>query len=111
MPIPDAQTKAAKSTPAAETAAKGEKPPVPVVAVPAAKVSYSVQVGAFRQLSEAEAKVSAVKAKGFDCAIEPPTAGNQLYLVKVGNYAARADALSMQRKLTKAGLSCFIKTN
>ncbi len=105
-PTPGAYPSAAKAAPAKEKSS-----PVPAVPVPAAKVSYSVQVGAFRQLSEAEAKASSVKAKGFECVIDAPKAPNQLYLVKVGNFVARADALSMQRKLAKAGFSCFIKTN
>ncbi len=105
-PTPGAQT-----SPATVTPTKGNNPPAPEVRVPAAKVTYSVQVGAFRQLNEAEAKVSSVKAKGFECVIEPPKAPNQLYLVKVGIFVARADAVAMQRKLAKAGFSCFIKTN
>src|SRR5436309_3906495 len=34
--------------------------------------TYSVQVGAFRQLKEAEARAATVKAKGYRCVIEPP---------------------------------------
>lgn len=105
-PASGARTGAATPTPI-----KGAKPPAPVVPVPAATVNYSVQVGAFRQLDEAEAKAAALKAKGFESAIEPPKGANRYYLVKVGKYAARADALVMQRKLEKAGFSCFIKTN
>ena len=101
----------APTNPAAAAPTKAKNPSASEVPVPAAKVSYSVQVGAFRQLNEAEAKVSSVKAKGFECVIEPPKAPNQLYLIKVGKFVARADALAMQRKLTKAGFSCFIKTN
>jgi cell division protein FtsN len=104
--VPPAQTSAATVTPT-----RGNNPPAPEVPVPAAKVSYSVQVGAFRQLKAAEAKVSDVKAKGFECVIEPPKAPNQLYLVKVGKFVARADAVAMQRKLANAGFSCIIKPN
>ncbi len=100
-----------KTSTIAPTQAKRATPPAPDVAVPAAKISYSVQVGAFRQLNEAEGKVSAVKAQGFDCFVEPPKTPDQLYLVKVGRFATRADARAMQLKLTKAGFSCFIKTN
>jgi cell division protein FtsN len=90
---------------------KGSNILPPAVAVPAAKVSYSVQVGAFRQLKEAEATVAGLKAKGFEAVIDPPKSEKQLYLVKVGQYELRADAIAMQHKLTKAGISCFIKTN
>jgi cell division protein FtsN len=121
-------TGAAKSAPKTEPAApapvakktappplepKGSKPPAPAVAVPAAKVSYSVQVGAFRQLKEAETTVAALKAKGFEAVIDPPNpkTEKQLYLVKVGKFELKADATVMQHKLTKAGISCFIRTN
>ena len=107
-----AKTKAATPAPVAQKNAppsvepKSSKPP-------AAKVSYSVQVGAFRQLKEAEATVAALKAKGFDAMIDPPNpkSEKQLYLVKVGKFELKVDATAMQHKLTKAGISCFIRTN
>jgi cell division protein FtsN len=91
---------------------KSSKPPAPAVAVPAAKVSYSVQVGAFKQLKEAETTVAALKARGFEAVIDPPKPEKQqLYRVKVGKFESKADATAMMNKLTKAGISCYVKMN
>ena len=96
------------------TAPKTAKPesPTPRSMVPAANLSYSVQVGAFRQRREAESKADALKAKGFTCTIEAPQAADQLFQVKVGRFKSRAEAVAMQVRLRKAGFNdCFIKTN
>jgi cell division protein FtsN len=74
-----------------------------------AKAYYTVQVGAFRNVREAETKAEAAKSKGFPCTIEPPKAPEQLYFVKVGKFASRAEASAMKNKLTKAGFSCYVK--
>jgi cell division protein FtsN len=73
--------------------------------------SYSVQVGAYRQKHEAEIKAQSLKSKGFEFRIEPPSSPGQLYLLKVGKYASRADAVAMQIRLKQSGFACFIKTN
>jgi cell division protein FtsN len=97
-----------------ETAEK-PKPPVPAPASePArltARTSYSVQVGAFRQLREAEAKASILKKKGYDYTIEPPATEGQLFLLKVGRYDSRPEAHRMQLRLKKDGFASFIKAN
>ncbi len=76
-----------------------------------APAGYSVQVGAFRQKREAEVKAQTLKSKGFDSRIEAPQNPDQLYLLKVGNYDSRADAVAMQLRLKKSGFPSFIKTN
>jgi cell division protein FtsN len=76
-----------------------------------APATYSVQVGAFRQAREVTAKAESLRAKGFDCRIEPPHPPEELYLLKVGKFESRADAVAMQLKLKKNGFTCFIKTN
>ena len=103
----------AKKAPAAQPKGASVAPavPAPATLVPSGKASYSVQVGAFRQRHDAEVKAEAVKAKGFECTVELSKSADQLYLVKVGKYDSRAGAVAMQRKLTKAGFSCFVKTN
>ncbi len=78
-------------------------PPVPT--------SYTVQVGAFRQKREVEAKAQLLKSKGFNYRIESPQSSEQLYLLKVGKFSSRADAVAMQIRLRKNGFACFIKTN
>ncbi len=72
---------------------------------------YSVQVGAFRLLKEAESKAEMLKAKGYAFTIDPPTGPNQLYLLKVGKFESRADAAAMQLRLKKDGFATFIKAN
>ncbi len=77
-------------------------------ATPAQTVE-SVQVGAFRQAREADAKAEELKKKGFTPIIEPPGAGGQYYLVKVGRFTSHAEAVAMQSSLRQAGFDCFIK--
>jgi len=71
---------------------------------------YRVQVGAFRQRSQAEALAGALKTKGYSCDIEPPSAGDELYRVKVGAFSSRAEAVATKLRLKKDGYSSFIKT-
>ena len=52
-----------------------------------------------------------VKAKGYRCVIEPPREADGLYLLKVGRYEARADAVAMRHRLKKDGFSTLIKSN
>jgi cell division protein FtsN len=79
---------------------------------PEVKTTYSVQVGAFRQREQAEAKVKMLKSKGYDqCFIEPPASDQQLFLLKVGKFESRAEAVSMRLRLKKDGITSFIKAN
>jgi cell division protein FtsN len=82
-----------------------------VQALPGASLSYTVQVGAFRQKHEAETKAQLLKSKGYDYRIEHPISPGQLYLLKVGKFTSRADAVALQIRLKKNGFSCFVKTN
>jgi cell division protein FtsN len=78
--------------------------------VPAANVTYTVQVGAFKQRQEADIRAAALKAKGYVCVIDFKPI-EQLYLVKVGKFDTRADAKAVQLQLSKNGFSSFIKVN
>jgi cell division protein FtsN len=106
-----------KSVNKPEEQAAIEPPPAKKTETPSAKaapdepISYSVQVGAFRQKHEAEAKAKVLKSKGFDSRIESPQAPEQLFLLKVGKFSSRADAIAMQLRLKNSGFKCFIKTN
>lgn len=100
--------KAAEARAAVEKTA-GSVPPARAQAGPVS--SYSVQVGAFRQRREAETKADMLKAKGYDCFIEPPKQPEQLYLLKVGKFESRIEAASMQLRLRKDGFTTFIKAN
>lgn len=114
---PDDVTKSAKTAPPPAQPTSTSQPPVAkattapaqVSLAPPPKVTYSVQVGAFRQRREAEIKAAAVKAKGYACEVDLPQSGDQIYLVVVGKFNSRADAVAMQRKLQKDGFSCFIR--
>jgi cell division protein FtsN len=109
-------SEALKHQPGALGAEKPAPPAAGVVAPsspapPPSRRTYSVQVGAFRQLKEAEARAATVKAKGYRCVIEPPREGDGLYLLKVGRYEARADAVAMRLRLKKDGFSTLIKSH
>lgn len=103
-----------KPAPAAEAASDRANTdngkPAAIVKVPPAKVTYTVQVGAFRQRREAESKADALKVKGYEFVLEPPASSDGLFLLKVGKFSSRADAVAMEKKLRKDGFSCFIKT-
>jgi cell division septation protein DedD len=78
---------------------------------PGVAVTYTVQVGAFRQLQEAQIREETLKDKGYPCFIESPKSADQFYLVKVGKFSSRAEAKVMQLRLQKDGFSSFIKPN
>jgi len=75
------------------------------------KITYSVQVGAFRYRQEAEAKTEQLKEKRYQYVIEQFGEPDSLYLVKVGKYDSRADAVAMQLRLRKDGFPGFVKTS
>ncbi len=76
------------------------------------RVTYSVQVGAFLQLRELEMQAQTLRSKGFDYRIEAPQSPGQFYLLKVGKFNSRAEAVGMQHRLKDSGFtSAFIKTN
>jgi cell division protein FtsN len=102
IPVPAQPVPASKASPDKATV----KP-----AAAAASVSYTVQVGAFRQRQQVEAKAKALKAKGFDCRIEVPQTSEDLYLLKVGRFKSKAEAVEMELRLKKNGFGSFIKTN
>jgi cell division protein FtsN len=72
--------------------------------------AYTIQIGAFRQRHQAESKAEALKSRGYTFVIESPSTPDGLFLVKVGTFNSRADAVAMERRLRKDGFSCFIKT-
>jgi len=75
------------------------------------RLSYSVQVGAFRQREEAGKRARELQSKGYECRVESPHPPEQLYLLKVGMFASRAEAVALQLRLKKDGFSSFVKTN
>jgi cell division protein FtsN len=108
-------TKSAKTAPAPAQSASTSQPQVAKAApaqgtiAPPPKVTYTVQVGAFRQRRDAETKAAALKAKGYASEVDLPQSADQIYLVVVGKFNSRADAVAMQLKLQKDGFSCFVR--
>jgi cell division protein FtsN len=103
----------ASPKPAAKKVAKeaAEKMIPQAKAASSEKVTYAVQVGAFKARREVETKAKALRAEGFDCRIEVPDSAEGLYLLKVGKFNSRADATAVQLKLKKSGFNSFIKIN
>lgn len=97
---------AIRETPATAAAPKSATP-----AAKTGKTSYTVQVGAFTRLREAELNADALKSKGFTPFIEEPISPDQFFRVKVGRFDTRAEAVAMQNKLRNAGYFAIIKTN
>jgi cell division protein FtsN len=99
--------------PPAEPAPAPKKETVKPAAVsaPATQAVYTVQVGAFRQRQQVEVKAQLLRSKGFDCRIEVPQSPEDLYLLKVGRFKSRAEAVAMQLRLKNYGIGSFIKTN
>lgn len=110
--VQTAPAAAASRPPAKETepVKKEKEKPAPAKAA-VQKTTYSVQVGAFRQRQEAETRAATLKSKGYESVIEAPVPPNSLFLLKVGKFNSRADAVATQLKLKKDGVGSFIKTN
>jgi cell division septation protein DedD len=73
--------------------------PASAAAAPAASGKFTIQVGAFKDAAAAESVMTSLKAKGFAAFVVPPTSPDGLFNVRVGSYAARADAERVQVKL------------
>jgi cell division protein FtsN len=105
---PESPASASIETASKPAATPASKPPAKAASAP---TSYTVQVGAFRQKKQVDSKADILKSKGFDCRIELPETDEGLYLLKVGRFKSRAEAVAMQLRLRKNGWSSFIKTN
>ena len=82
--------------------APAEKPKAQVSVPHSGPVAYSVQVGAFREKRQCEIKAQMLRSKGFESRIDPPQNSEDLYLLKVGTFHSRAEAVAMQLQLKKA---------
>lgn len=86
-------------TPASQPAAPAPQP------VPTGEI-WRVQVGAFSRKANAEKKMQAVKAAGFDAFLV--CVDNKLWRVQVGAFSVRADAEKMLALLLEAGFSGYV---
>lgn len=116
-PAPKATTTIAKPRVSPKPAAKPAKPKKPAARVtvkPAAQSStYSVQVGAFKSLSDAQVHKRRFTQKGYKASVYPDrgSAGETIYKVRVGTFFDRQSADAMARKLKDAeGASSFVTT-
>jgi len=109
-PEPEIKTPPASRTSAAvpPAAVPIEKPKPQASAEPA---TYSVQVGAFKQKHELEVRAQQLHQKGFEYRTEASQGEGGYYLLKVGKFRSRAEAVAMQLRLKKNGFACFVKTN
>jgi cell division septation protein DedD len=90
--------------PSARASAAAPKPtPKPTAAAAAAAKptagAFTIQVGAFKDKETAESVVARLKKKGFAAFVVAPDGSDSLFNVRVGSYAARADAERVQTKL------------
>jgi cell division protein FtsN len=105
---PKVDTEATPSQP--RIPASAEMTP-PKTGVDGGTTTYTVQVGAFRQRQQAEAKAALLETKGYQYTIEAAGTGDQFYFLKVGRFSSRAEAVAVQLRLRKDGFATFIKTN
>jgi cell division protein FtsN len=110
LQAPTPSPEAAKPKPL-PSSAPAEKPKPEIAPAHSGPVTYSVQVGAFRQKRELDARAQMLRSKGFEYRIESPKGPEDLYLLKVGPFHSRAEAVAMQLRLKQSGIPCFIKTN
>jgi cell division protein FtsN len=105
--------KKSEPTSATVTARPETKTPLPtdssVGASPASKATYSVQVAAYRNRRDAEARAESLKSKGYEFTIEPSNNQENLYQLKVGRFDSRAEAAAMEARLKRDGFSTLIK--
>jgi cell division septation protein DedD len=67
---------------------------------PKAEPSFTIQVGAFKDRATADGVVTRLKGKGFAAYILSPDGSDPgLFVVRVGHYAARADAERAEARL------------
>jgi len=86
----------------------GVAPPRPLTD---GSVMYSVQVGAFKTRQQADSHAKDVLDKGFESRVEAPSDSDQLFLVKVGRFNTRDEAMAIQLSLEKNGYNTLIKSN
>jgi hypothetical protein len=105
-PAGDAGRKPERTPPAAVP--EGAKPDAAPEAVahdaPHGADVFSVQVGAFAELSQANEQVSRLRAAGFEArVVEPDAATRFRFQVRSGGYATREEAAALASRLRAAG--------
>lgn len=104
-PAPQPPAKPAAEAPAPRPAAAAEKPPAD-----AAGGKFTVQVGSFNDPSEANQRVSQLRAAGFEArsvAVELPQRGTW-YRVQAGRFATREDAAKAGAQMRAKGAAAAV---
>lgn len=95
-PQPAPERAVTKATPAARAPDRPAPPKISARAeaeAPKGEASFTIQVGAFKDKAPADSVATQLKAKGFAAYIVSPEGPDPgLFVVRVGHYAARADA-------------------
>jgi cell division septation protein DedD len=103
LPAPKRATASEKATPAPEKTTPPPQPAAPAKAEPSApkaEPSFTIQVGAFKDRATADGIVTRLKGKGFAAySLSPDGSDPGLFVVRVGHYAARADAERAEARL------------
>ncbi len=87
----------AKATPAPPKASPKASPAAaPKAGAPG---TLTIQVGAFKDKDTAEGVVARLKKKGYTAFVVAPAGSDSLFNVRVGSFAARADAERVEAKL------------
>jgi len=77
--------------------------------IPVEKNGFSVQVGSFSEVKNAENFVSLLKEKGFSAYIvQASVEGKSLYRIRVGRFDSRSEAQSKLNILKSAGFNGFV---
>ncbi|MBA2686759.1 MAG: SPOR domain-containing protein [Gemmatimonadaceae bacterium] len=67
--------------------------------------SYSVQIAAYSEKTQATALVSRLSSRGFSARVDGSRAP---YRVRIGQYATRADAVAAQQRIKKGGITGIV---
>jgi cell division septation protein DedD len=91
------------------------RPAPPLVSKPAilmpkrnASSSYTVQVGAFRSSTKADALAEKLEKQFQDVFVEEIPGGNTPYRVRIGRFASLSTAKQLRQKLLKSGIESFV---
>ena len=118
---------AAAPPPAAPAPVRRDTAPVPVAAAPASPLAdvptplpqvfsevpfYAVQVGAFQSESAADKLRGELAARYSDVSVQPPSANQALYRVRVGKVSDMDSAEQIAKKLSEEHFNTFVvRTN
>jgi len=81
----------------------------PETTAPKGETSFTIQVGAFKDKGTAESVAARLKGKGFAAYIVSPDGADPgLFAVRVGHYAAQADAERAEAKLREEKFKPFV---